>query len=196
VQLVCQLDAAIQQLLVESLIILIMIYCPLGLCAELQQLLLPPSDLPPQSPLSQRQSGLPLRIGFGFDEIGKTFRLGQIDTAIFECATCKFSRRSKAQAFHLGQASQRRIHYRSTTMTLKFNNVFSGRTYRSVESENQRLIQHFTRIRIPKLPDRDCARPGQSPANKSCSFMCLRPTDPDDRNCCRWPAARKGKNGV
>jgi hypothetical protein len=73
-------------------------------------------------------------------------------------------------------------------MALNFNHIFSGRARRTVETEDQRLIQQPVCVRMPELANGRHSRLGHCARQALSRLMCLAPADPDhaDRS---WRAA-------
>src|SRR4030095_10417381 len=71
---------------ISDRIILVIIDHSFGFGRQKQQPLLPVRDLPPESAPGERKRSLALRFRLGLDQVGKTFGLGEIDTAVLEGA--------------------------------------------------------------------------------------------------------------
>ena len=81
-------------------------------------------------------------------------------------------------------------------MTLIFDDIFSGRRVRSVESKNECLVQFHLADRMPDEREAGVPRRGKAPGKVHCCGFGQRPASPNDRDR-RWrTTAAEGGDGV
>jgi hypothetical protein len=93
-------------------------------------LLLPELDLFAEAPFGQRQRGFALRFRLCFNEVRKAFGLSQVDPPVLESPPREFARLGLAQSIDRAKSRKHRVDHCAPAMTLKFNDIFAGRTPR------------------------------------------------------------------
>jgi len=123
-----------------------------GNCRQGQYPILPSRDLLSQAALRERHRSLALRFRLSLDQVGETFGLSQVNPPILERTAGEFTRLRQVEAINLCQCPENRINDRAAAMALKFHDIFTGRTRRTVEAQNERIVQHIP-IRLSQRAD-------------------------------------------
>ena len=126
----------------------------LGQCRDLDQPRPPALIELRQRPRRLRQRLPALGFRLRFDEIAKTFDLGQVHLAILEAAPREFARFRQAASFDCSQRTEDGSDRSPAPMPLELGDVFSCFAVGCREPQHHRTIERFPGVRMPDGPER------------------------------------------
>ena len=141
--------------------------------------LLPIIDLPPQASLGQRKRCLALCFRLGLDQVSETLSLGQVYPSVLERPPGELTGLGQTEPWKFGQGCEHGIDDRTAAMALKFDDILSGGTRRSIEPKHQGVVENAP-PGIAQGAQGRAPSSGKRTSQAIARLMCSWPADPYD----------------